>query len=194
MDHKGLFSEEIKKEIVGNWESIAVEIRPSSLKNEDGSLKPFYLKRQFKFLPEDRFELEIINFADAYGKIPLAKMLIKGNTEWQGDHPVAEGAQKVDFTADEAYEVTPLHQNFADILNNSAKDGFKTWEVGKPQNILKKKFVPFGLAEGQIFKEYDLIYLYKDMMFWGARNIDGRGFDTEENRPANLQIPLIRKK
>jgi hypothetical protein len=31
------------------------------------------------------------------------------------------------------------------------------------------------------------------MMFWGARNIDGRGFDTEENRPTNLQIPMVRQ-
>jgi hypothetical protein len=31
-------------------------------------------------------------------------------------------------------------------------------------------------------------------MFWGARHVDGRGFDKEENRPTNLQIPLIRKK
>ena len=50
-----------------------------------------------------------------------------------------------------------------------------------------------GLAEGQIFKEYDLIFVLNEMMFWGARNVDGRGFDREENRPTNLQIPLIRK-
>ena len=31
------------------------------------------------------------------------------------------------------------------------------------------------------------------MLFWGARNIDGRGFDKEENRPTNLQIPLVRQ-
>jgi hypothetical protein len=30
------------------------------------------------------------------------------------------------------------------------------------------------------------------MLFWGARNVDGRGFDKEENRPTNLQIPLVR--
>ena len=23
-------------------------------------------------------------------------------------------------------------------------------------------------------------------MFWGARNVDGRGFDKDENRPTNL--------
>ena len=27
----------------------------------------------------------------------------------------------------------------------------------------------------------------------GARDIDGRGFDTEQNRPTNLQIPLVWK-
>lgn len=193
MDKKGFFVEEIKKELLGDWKSIAVEVRPSSFKNEDGSLKPFYLTREFSYLPEDKFQLEIINYDDAYGKIPLVKMLIKGEVEWQGDHPVAEGAQKVDFTANESYEVTPLIQNFADVLNNLAKDGFDQWEIGKSQNILKKKFIPFGLKEGDIFKEYDLIYLYKDMLFWGARNIDGKDFDTEENRPTNLQIPMVRK-
>lgn len=193
MDKKGLFVEEIKKEALGNWKSIAVEVRPSSFKNEDGTLKPFYLTREFSYLPEDKFQLEIINYADAFGKIPLVKMLIKGEVEWQGDHPIAEGAQKVDFTANESYEVTPLIQNFVDVLNSLAKEGFDQWEVGKSQNIFKKSFVPFGLKEGDVFKEYDLVYLYKDMMFWGARNVDGRGFDTEENRPTNLQIPMVRK-
>jgi hypothetical protein len=78
-------------------------------------------------------------------------------------------------------------------LNNLAKEGFDQWEIGRSQNILKKKFIPFGLKEEDVFKEYDLIYLYKDMLFWGARNIDGRGFDTEESRPTNLQIPMVRK-
>jgi hypothetical protein len=30
-------------------------------------------------------------------------------------------------------------------------------------------------------------------LFRGARNIDGRGYDTEENRPTNLQIPQMRR-
>jgi len=50
-----------------------------------------------------------------------------------------------------------------------------------------------GLAEGRNFMEYDLIYVQGDYLFWGARNVDGRGFDTEQNRPTNLQIPLRRK-
>jgi hypothetical protein len=184
-------TEEIKQQCLGDWKSIATEVRPSNSKNPDGTLKPFYLTRQFSFLQGDRFELTVTNFGDAYGKTPLAKMLIKGHILWQGEHPVAPGAHKVDFIADEAYGVTPLLQGFADILNQYTK-GFNEWKVGEAQNILRKAFAPFGLADGQVFMEYDLVYLKSDMMFWGARHIDGRGFDTEENRPTNLQIPMVR--
>jgi hypothetical protein len=181
----------IKEAMLGNWESIAPEVRPS--KNADGSLKPFYLKRAFKYLPSDRFELDVVNSADAYGAVPLAKIRIVGHMFWQGAHPIASGAQKVDFVADEAYEVTPLVQGFADVLNKVASAGYSPWAVNSSQSIFGKSFAPFALKEGTNFMEYDLVYLKGDLLFWGARNIDGRGFDTEQNRPTNLQIPLIRK-
>jgi hypothetical protein len=181
----------IKQSLLGNWESIAPEIRPS--KNPDGSMKPFYLKRAFKYLPADRFELDVVNSADAFGAVPLARIKITGHMIWQGPHPIAPGAQKVNFVADEAYEVTPLVQGFADLLNKVASAGYAPWAVNAPQSIFGKSFVPFGLKEGANFMEYDLVYLRGDLLFWGARNIDGRGFDTEQNRPTNLQIPLVRK-
>jgi hypothetical protein len=186
--------EQIKQSILGEWVSIAPEIRPGIAKNADGSMKPFYLARAFKYSAGDKFELDVINSADAYGKVPLVKIVIKGSIVWQGNHPIAESAQKVKFSADEAYEVTPLIQGFADAMNQLAAKGFDKWELNSPQSIMSKAFAPFGLSEGQIFAEYDLIYLFNDMLFWGARNVDGRGFDTEENRPSNLQIPLVRKK
>jgi hypothetical protein len=181
----------IKQAMLGSWESIAPEVRPS--KNPDGSLKPFYLKRAFKYGPSDRFELEVVNSADPNGAVPLARIKIVGHMLWQGPHPIAPGAQKVDFIADEAYEVTPLVQGFADVLNKVASAGYAPWAVNSPQSIFGKTFVPFGLKEGTNFMEYDLVYLRGDLLFWGARNIDGRGFDTEQNRPTNLQIPLVRK-
>jgi hypothetical protein len=184
----------IKEAMIGNWESIAPEIRPSSAgKNADGTIKPFYLKRTFKYLPADRFELEIINSADPYGAAPLARIKIGGHMLWRGAHPIAPGAQKVDFIADESYEVTPLAQGFADVLNKVASAGYAPWAINAPQSIFGKNFAPFALKEGTNFMEYDLVYLKGDLLFWGARNIDGRGFDTEQNRPTNLQIPLIRK-
>jgi hypothetical protein len=185
--------EAIKQGILGDWVSIAPEIRPSASKNSDGSLKPFYLKRAFKYVAGDRFELTIVNSADAYGAAPLARIFIKGHMQWRGAHPIAPGAQKVDFVADESYEVTPLVQGFADILNKVASAGYAPWAVNAPQSIFGKAFAPFALKAGTNFMEYDLVYLRGDLLFWGARNIDGRGFDSEQNRPTNLQIPLIRK-
>ncbi len=104
---------------------------------------------------------------------------------WRGEHAIAPGAQKVDFMADEAYAVTPLLQPFADLLGKVATDGYAPWRIGEKQS-------PFGLQNGAIFKEYDLVHLAYGMLFWGARNVDARGFDTEANRPTNLQIPLVR--
>jgi len=183
---------EIKKTILGKWQSISPKVRPSNQKNENGSAKPFYLSRDFEYMAGDRFTLTIINYADPFGKIPLAKIAITGHISWEGAHSIAEGAQKVNFTADEVYEVTPLIQGFADILNQVANSGYDKWEIGKVQSIFGKTFLPFGLTERQYFKEYDLIYVFKNLLFWGVRNVDGGGFDSEENRPTNLQIPMIR--
>src|ERR1700722_17717366 len=96
-------AEQIKEFIQGEeWISIAPEIRPSIAKNADGSMKPFYLTRAFKYFAGDKFELVVINSADAYGKVPLVKIGIKGHMLWQGEHPIAAGAQRVDFITDEA--------------------------------------------------------------------------------------------
>ena len=185
--------EQIKASLRGEWVSLAPEVRPSAAKNPDGSLRPFYLSRAFKYLDADRFELNIVNSADSNGQIPLARIFIRGHMVWQGNHPIAAGAQKVDFIADEDYQVTPLAAPFVDILNRAASAGYAKWELNVAQKIFGKSFAPFGLVEGRNFMEFDLVYLNRDMLFWGARHIDGRGFDTEANRPTNLQIPLVRQ-
>jgi hypothetical protein len=185
--------ESIQQAVLGQWTSIAPEVRPSAQKNADGTLKPFYLWRDFTALPGDRFELVLHNFADPYGKLPLARLRILGHMGWRGEHPIAPGAQRVDFVADDAYEVTPVLQGFADVLNQVAAKGYARWEVGQTQSIFGKDFAPFGLVAGENFREFDLVYLAHGLLFWGARNVDGRGFDTEQNRPTNLQIPLARK-
>src|SRR4051794_17902445 len=119
---------EIKEAMLGSWESIAPEVRPSANKNPDGSFKPFYLKRAFKYQPSDRFELEIVNSADPYGAVPLARIKIGGHMLWQGPHPIAPDAQKVDFVADESYEVTPLAQGFCGPVEQGRVG--RLWAVG----------------------------------------------------------------
>jgi hypothetical protein len=183
--------DQTKSSLIGQWLSLAPEIRPS--KNPDGTLKPLFLERDFKYLPGDEFELTVSTYADPTAKVALAKIFIRGHMIWQGPHPIAKGAETVDFVADSEYAVTPLIQGFADVLNQVAKTGYQPWAVNSTQSIFGKSFLPFGLQEGKNFMEFDLVYLSHDMLFWGARHIDGRGFDTEANRPTNLQIPLVRK-
>lgn len=62
--------QQVKQGMVGAWVSLAPEIRPSANKNPDGSLKPFYLRREFKYLEGDVFELTVVNSADPYGAAP----------------------------------------------------------------------------------------------------------------------------
>jgi len=185
-------AEQTKQQSVGEWVSIAPELRPSITKNADGSMKPFYLTRTYTHTADGKFMLQMINSADAYGKVPVMKIVLKGHVVWQGDHPIAEGAQKIDFIADDAYDITPLIQGFADAMNAVAGKGYDKWEVGATQSILGKAFPPFGLAEGQIYGEFDLVYILNDLLFWGAKHVDGRSFDKVENRPDNLQIPMKR--
>src|SRR5258707_2196782 len=87
----------VRQAMLGQWESIAPEVRPSASKNADGSLKPFYLKRAFKYLQSDRFELEIVNSADPYGAVPLARIKIGGDMLLRGPAPDGSGAPEVGF-------------------------------------------------------------------------------------------------
>ena len=65
---------------------------------------------------------------------------------------------------------------------------------GGMQDLRGKGFPLFSLVEGETYVDYDLIYIYNDMLFNGSKNVDGRAFDRPENRPTNFQIPLARQR
>ena len=133
------------------------------------------------------------NRTSVEGTVALVKIVIKGYNVWRGEHPIAPDAYNLDYIADEAYEVTPLHQGFADVANRFPAPGLTTWEVNVMQDVRGEAFPLFSLVEGQTYVDYDLMYLYNDMLFNGSKNVDGRAFDNPENRPTNLQIPLVRQ-
>ena len=187
-------AEEIKSFIQGGeWVSITPEVRPGLTKSAAGDIQPFYCTRAFRYTPGDAFECVFINYADANAKAPLVRFVIKGHLQWQGEHPIAAGAQKVDYVADEAYEVTPLHPGFADAVNKAPASGLNKWEVNVMQDLKGKAFPAFGLMDAEIYVDYDLVYIYDDLLFNGSKNVDGRPFNKPENRPTNLQIPLVRR-
>jgi hypothetical protein len=176
----------------GEWTSLTTEVRPSQNKSASGDIQPFYCSRIFRYTQGNKFQCIVTNYADASGKLPLVKIDIKGHNVWRGEHPLAAGAYNLDYVADEAYQVTPLHQGFADAVNTVPATGINKWQVGVMQNLLAKTFSPFGLKESEIYVDYDLIYIAHNMLFNGSKNVDGRAFDKPENRPTNLQVPLVR--
>lgn len=187
--------EQLKKFIQGGeWISISTELRPFEDRLGNGKIQPFYVTRVFKYFPHEKFEGTIVSYADPFGKMPLVKFVFKGHVEFQGEHEIAKGAFKIDYILDTGFEVTPLHQMFADNLNQVPVPGLSKWEVGVMQDILKKSFPLFNIKEGEIVGDYDLIYVFNDMLFMGAKHVDGKGFDKPENRPTNLQVPLFRRK
>ncbi len=109
-------------------------------------MQPFYCSRLFKYSAGDRFECTVINYADANGKVPLVSIVIKGDNQCKEPHPIAEDAYKVDYIADEAYEVTLMLQAFADAVNKIPANGIdKCGEVGVTQDLKGKSFAAFGL-------------------------------------------------
>lgn len=184
---------DIKKFVKGGeWTSLSVELRPFEDRLGTGKIQPFYVKRNFKYFEGDRFEGSITSYADPFGQIPLVKFTFKGHTNWGKAHQIAKGAYEIDYILDEGFEVTPLHQMFAENLNQAPAKGLNKWEVGVTQDIKGKEFPLFGIKEGQTVGDYDLIYIHNNMLFMGSKHVDGRGFDKPENRPTNLQVPLER--
>ena len=71
-------------------------------------------------------------------------------------------------------------------------EGINAFEVNVQQDILKKAFPLFNIAENQIAIDYDLIYFNHGLLFMGAKHVDGTPFDLPDRRPHQLQIPLER--
>lgn len=177
----------------GKWQSISTEIRPSIVKDEKGNLKPIYCTRVFHYPGNDKFELTFTTYADANGKLPLTKMEIKGHIVFGNPHPLISGAYELDYFGSSSFVITPLHDGLVQALNQLPPPaGASPWQKDVSQEVKGKAVPAFGLEAGKDFNEYDLIFVHADHLYNGARNIDGRPFDKPENRPTNLQIPLVR--
>ena len=183
---------EVKKYAEGQWKSISVELRPTEDRTGSGNILPTYLKRDFTFVKDDTFVGIITLFGDNYGQLPLLEFEFKGHLVWGDEHPVAEGAWKIDYVLDKGFGVTPLNPQAAAMLNQALPKGMSPFENGIKKDILKRAFPMFHIEEGQVVSDYDLIYFKNGLLFMGAKHVDGTPFDKIENRPHQLQIPLER--
>lgn len=183
---------EVQDYALGEWESISVELRPTEDRTGSGVVQPTYLRRNFKYLSKDKFIGTITMYVDNYGQLPLLEFEFKGELKWGDKHPIADGAWKIDYVLNEGFGVTPLNDQAAAMLNQALPTGMTAFEANIKKDILQKAFPMFHIEDGQVVSDYDLIYFKNGMLFMGAKHVDGTPFDKSENRPHQLQIPLVR--
>lgn len=191
-------SKNMHKDIKGRWVSISCELRPREVRGKGGIPESFWLTREFTFDGADNFTGLIKSYADPECKIPVTDFYFAGHLEWKGNHPVANGAEKVDYVLDREFSITPRAAQFADQLNQLPPGacGSEKWEPGKTQSLLKKPCVLFNIKAGELVKDFDLVYLYgyNNLLFMGAKHVNGQGFYEEKLRPTGgLQVPLVRE-
>ncbi|MEO0911390.1 MAG: hypothetical protein AAFY59_00130 [Pseudomonadota bacterium] len=192
--------EALKSRVVGHWQSIACEIRPQS-NPEDPALAPIptYLTRDFTYDAEDGFAATITVFADAACTIPAITYDFAGEIQWLGPNPAAPGAHSQNYVLNRALTLTVLAAPMAAQLNQLPEGacGMGSFEVGKARDILGQPCALLKFVEGSAYViDHDFLYVREDtpnMLFMGAKHVDGTGFYTPENRPqTGLQQPLIR--
>ena len=183
---------EVQDYAVGEWTSLSVELRPTEDRSGSGDVQPTFLKRHFKYLSKEKFVGTITMYADNYGELPLLEFEFKGDLKWGKEHPIAKGAWQVDYVLNGGFAVTPLNPQSAEMLNAGLPAGMEAFESGVKKDILGQAFPMFNIIEDQIVSDYDLIYFKNGLLFMGAKHVDGTPFDKVENRPHQLQIPLLR--
>ena len=184
--------EAVKQYALGQWKSLSVELRPAEDRAGIGTVNPTFLRRNFTYLPEDKFIGVLTLYADNFGKYPLMEFEFKGVLNWGEAHPIADGAWNIDYILNEGFGVTPLHEQATEMLNATLPAGMSVFETGVQKDILKKAFPMFHIEEGQVVGDYDLIYFKHGLLFMGAKHVDGTPFDKPDRRPFQLQIPLER--
>lgn len=194
--------EGLQKRIVGHWKSIACELRPQQ--NEtDPKLAPSasYLKRDFVYGANGKFEANITVFADSACAVPAVSYDFAGEVKWHDRNPAIDGAWSQDYVLNQKLELTVLAPPIIDKLkvlpDGACVDG--NFVLGEKRDILGKPCVLLKFVEGSKFVvDHDFLFVsdsMPDLLFMGAKHVDGTGFYSPENRPmVGLQQPLARVK
>ena len=190
--------EGLQKRIVGQWTSIACELRPTP-NPEGGAPTPTYLTRDFTYDAEGGFEASITTFLDPACNQPLGTFQFAGEIAWHDANPAVEGAWSQDYILNRSLTLTPRHPAFAERLNSlpAGACGEGPYDVDVAVDILGLPCVLVTILEGNDFViDHDLLYVPSDtpsMLFMGGKHVDGTGFYAPENRPTvGLQQPLVR--
>ena len=185
----------------GHWVSVACELRPQQGKPGE-PVGSSWVKRDFTFDGAGKFKATITIFADMYCEAPMNEFNFSGHTEFGGPSKAAPGAIEITYLLDESLTITPRMQGVVDMMATLPPKacGDEPYKLNVAQSILKKSCVLLNnIDSGQVVKDHDLIYLHGQgryqMLFMGAKHVDGSGFYKPEDRPnSGLQVPMVRVK
>lgn len=190
----------LKSRIVGHWKSISCELRPQqNAKDPKLAPTPSYLTRDFRYDGKGGFSANITVYADDGCKVPAVSYDFAGEVKWHEANAAVPGAWSQDYVLNKKLELTILVDPMADQLNQlpDGACGSGKFVVGETRNILGKPCALLKFVNGSAYViDHDLLYVPADMpnlLFMGAKHVDGTGFYAPENRPkVGLQQPLIK--
>ncbi len=193
--------EGLKARIVGHWTSIGCELRPQpNAEDPAGAPGSTYLTRDFRYDAEGGFAAVITVYADPACEVPATQFDFAGEVVWHDANPAAEGAWSQDYVLNRKLELTILAEPVAEQLNQLPDDacGEGSFVVGERRDVLGKPCVLVQFVEGNRYVvDHDFLYVREhtpNMLFMGAKHVDGTGFYAPENRPiVGLQQPLLRQ-
>ena len=194
--------EALQSRLVGNWTSIACELRPQA-NNVDSSLAPTptYLQRNFTFDSNSGFEANITVYADPACDVAAASYDFAGEIRWHDENPAVEGAWSQDYVLNKKLQLTIMAPPMAEQLNALPEGacGEGLFVVGQTRDILGKPCVLLTFVDNDLYVvDHDFLFVPEyasNMLFMGAKHVDGTGFYHPENRPTvGLQQPLVRVK
>lgn len=183
----------------GHWKSIACELRPQSGKPGE-PVQSSWVTRDFTFDGTGKFKATIITYVDQFCEVPMNEFNFSGHAELGGPSRAAAGARDITYVLDESLSITPRAQAVVDMMAQLPPKacGDEPYRLNVAQSILKKPCVLLNnIDSGQVVRDHDLIYLHGrgryQMLFMGAKHVDGSGFYKPENRPkSGLQVPMMR--
>jgi hypothetical protein len=195
-DHDAI---KLQHQMKGRWKSIACELRPQSGKPGE-PVQSSWVTRDFTFDGSGKFKATIVVFADQFCEAPMNEFNFSGHAEIGSTSRAAPGAREITYVLDESLTITPRAQMVVDMMAQLPPKacGDESYKLNTAQNILKKSCVLLNnIDSGQVVKDHDLIYLHGQgryqILFMGAKHVDGSGFYKPENRPkSGLQVPMVR--
>ncbi|NRB00948.1 MAG: hypothetical protein HRU32_14230 [Rhodobacteraceae bacterium] len=172
----------------GAWHSMACEVRPQV--GADGAIAEWWLTREITFA-ENRIEARFTTYAGPGCDVPVNVLGFAGQVDIIGDSAVADEAIAANLIIDEYVSITPMAQGFADFLNGSGACGEGAWALGEAKDVHETGCAILGVEPNTPTVEYEVLARIGDMVYFGARPVDGTFITSEDKRPRSLLVPLI---